>query len=327
MILLITILLIYYSGAMMMMARTNFINKYCPPSLKSFALKRDETRAELICDSIFKGVRITTLSLRFPRFILPQMNTHRVFSRNSASSRAIPTKRYITESATYCPIFWNKNKAGMTPGDFLPEDKIIECIKEWEKSRRFAIEQALFYVKDSDCAVAKERANRLLEPFAYVNYNLTSVHWDNFFNQRLHHDAQLEIRLVAELMNEAINNSVPIERPTHLPYITQEDLELEQIDDDDVNNLKIGDERLMRLIRKSVARCARVSYSSDFENNKCKLSSQSDDDRLHDFLIKSNPPHLSPAEHVAFANINDVRDYKNFKAPWVQYRSIIAKNI
>ena len=48
-------------------------------------------KAVIAADSInVKGKRITTFIVTMPRIVLAELNTHRVFSRNSASSRAIP---------------------------------------------------------------------------------------------------------------------------------------------------------------------------------------------------------------------------------------------
>ena len=49
--------------------------------------------AEVLIDSVNPaGQRLTTFVLRFPRFVLSEFNTHRMFSRNASSSRAIPTR-------------------------------------------------------------------------------------------------------------------------------------------------------------------------------------------------------------------------------------------
>ena len=37
--------------------------------------------AKIIADSEFDGVRLVTFEVEFHRFILPEINTHRVFSR------------------------------------------------------------------------------------------------------------------------------------------------------------------------------------------------------------------------------------------------------
>ena len=55
-------------------------------------------QAKIICDSISPvGARITTFELVYPRFIHGEFMTHRVFSRNAASSRAIPVKTFLKQ--------------------------------------------------------------------------------------------------------------------------------------------------------------------------------------------------------------------------------------
>ncbi|MFP4698703.1 MAG: hypothetical protein ACLFMO_08365, partial [Eubacteriales bacterium] len=52
--------------------------------------------AEIVADSVDpRGNRITSFLLTFPRFILAELNTHIMFSRNSASSRAIPFEKVV----------------------------------------------------------------------------------------------------------------------------------------------------------------------------------------------------------------------------------------
>lgn len=61
------------------------------------------------------GKRLTTWELTYPRFVHAELMTHRLFSRNSASSRAIPTEKLIerVEKDPAMPIFWGKNQKGM----------------------------------------------------------------------------------------------------------------------------------------------------------------------------------------------------------------------
>ena len=51
--------------------------------------------AEIIADTYceFTDERVTTMEVTMHRFVLAEFNTHRVFSRNSASSRAIPVRK------------------------------------------------------------------------------------------------------------------------------------------------------------------------------------------------------------------------------------------
>ena len=53
-------------------------------------------KAKIIADSInSKRCRLTSWVLEYPRFIHAEIMIHRVFSRNAASSRAIPTEKII----------------------------------------------------------------------------------------------------------------------------------------------------------------------------------------------------------------------------------------
>ena len=67
--------------------------------------------AKIIADSINpQGDRITTFLLTYPRFIHSELLTHRVFSRNSASSRAIPFEKMVkmVEEDPFIPIAWQR---------------------------------------------------------------------------------------------------------------------------------------------------------------------------------------------------------------------------
>ena len=67
--------------------------------------------AKIVADSINKqGDRITTFLLTYPRFIHSELMTHRMFSRNSASSRAIPFEKMVKDvlENPFIPIAWQK---------------------------------------------------------------------------------------------------------------------------------------------------------------------------------------------------------------------------
>jgi hypothetical protein len=65
--------------------------------------------AKVIADSIADGCpRLITLQLRYPRFIHSEFMTHRAFSRNASSSRAIPVERLIQDviDDPAMPVYW-----------------------------------------------------------------------------------------------------------------------------------------------------------------------------------------------------------------------------
>lgn len=141
--------------------------------------------AKILADSISeRGDRITTYLLTFPRIILAEFNTHRAFSRNSASSRAIPFKKMVesVETTPFIPIAWQKDHKGMQGTEYLMHPlEIKEAQQMWKKSLDCALESAKDVYR---AGVTKQLCNRLLEPFMWHTVICTATEWDNFFNLR-----------------------------------------------------------------------------------------------------------------------------------------------
>lgn len=159
--------------------------------------------AKIIADSINPvGNRITTFVLTFPRFILAELNTHRMFSRNSASSRAIPFAKMMNmvNEDPFIPIAWQKDHKGMQGSEYITDQKIIQFkTGVWLNARRKVVESAkeLHYnvsvarsiddIKElDDTSVTKQICNRLLEPFMWHTAIVTSGEegLDNFYKLR-----------------------------------------------------------------------------------------------------------------------------------------------
>jgi hypothetical protein len=235
-----------------------------------------EISAKVILDSISQscGKRATTMLWRIPRFILPQVNTHRAFSRNVASSRA---KRFIAllKDAVYMPVIWLKNHKGMQGDELLEDDKIEEAERLWAAAR----DAAIYYATEMDkLGLSKQYVNRIIEPYCYVDYLVTSTEWDNFLVQRDDSHAQFEIQVLARRVRKALAESTPTELKLyqwHLPFVGPE-----------LQHLPIYDK-----VRISAARCARTSYG----NNQGRDIEA--DFQLYNILVHSKPPHLSPVEH------------------------------
>src|SRR6185369_7117160 len=86
-------------------------------------------KAEIVADSINeKGNRITSFIVTFPRIILAEKNTHRVFSRNSASSRAIPFPKMVksVRENPFIPIAWQKDHKGMQGTEYFSKEEKFE---------------------------------------------------------------------------------------------------------------------------------------------------------------------------------------------------------
>src|SRR5580693_3942450 len=173
------------------------------------------------------GARLTTLEVRYPRFIHSEMMTHRVFSRNAASSRAIPIKKMIAAAREdpALPVYWGRNQTGMSAREAVAPDVEARARAEWQAALEDALRHAeRLAAKDID--LHKQLVNRLLEPFAWITVIITASEWSNFFTQRCHPDAQPEIKHVAELMLDAYRRSTPGVVPDggwHLPLIQDDE--------------------------------------------------------------------------------------------------------
>lgn len=161
--------------------------------------------AKVVADSLNEhGDRITTMEVVFPRFILAELNTHRMFSRNSASSRAIPFEKMVkmVQENPFIPIAWQKQHKGMQGTEYWLDNEIIEGVTTYdEASGRYdlpltvidrntddwlcARDEAINAAKNLyDTGVTKQLCNRLLEPFMWHKVLITATEWENFFALR-----------------------------------------------------------------------------------------------------------------------------------------------
>lgn len=256
------------------------------------------------------GYRLSTLEVTFPRFVLAEFNTHRVFSRNSASSRAIPIVKQLRRvlENPFVPIEFGSNQPGMQAGPALAGEARLAAEREWLRARDDAVRRVLGLIASPEAAageeplallerieaaireksqppdwlnVHKQVANRLLEPFMWHTVIVTATEWDNFFNLRCHTDAQPEIRRAATEMRAALEVSEPAalnRGEWHLPLVRPEDRE------------EVGS--VEELIKVSVGRCARVSYLTHAGRREPAA-----DIELYERLVSSG--HMSPLEHPA----------------------------
>lgn len=238
--------------------------------------------AKIVLDSISEaGDRLTTMEVTFPRMVLAEFNTHRMFSRNSASSRAIPVEKQLVriKEDPFIPAHWGKNQSGMQANEELDVSSIDLAKTEWLLARDMAVMQVENLLR---IGLHKQITNRLLEPFMWHTVIVTATEWSNFFALRANPDAQPEIRVIAEMMKELYETSQPLllkEGEWHLPYIQPEERD--------------GVFELSEEARKvSAARCARVSYLT--HDGKRDLSA---DLTLYERLVSGG--HMSPLEHVA----------------------------
>lgn len=243
--------------------------------------------------SPYSDVRpVVTMQVTMHRFVLAEFNTHRMFSRNFRSSRAVPVHKLLAEvrESPALPVTWQANKPGMQGGEELTGDDLIGVQSVWKHAALNAAERAEDLMR---LGLHKSWANRLLEPYLYVHGVVTATDWSNFFALRRHPDAQPEIKHLADLMWEAQQASTPKvlrHGEWHLPFVTED--EMASVRRATIRALPKVHNPLEQ-IKLSVARCARVSYLT----HDGKTPSVEDDLALYERLVGAAPLHASPAEH------------------------------
>lgn len=256
--------------------------------------------AKIIADSISpSGIRLTTFELEYPRFIHAEVRTHRMFSSNAQSSRAVPVGRSL-EQAIISPVTWGKNKSGMSSDESLSKDQINIVAYYWNAAARACQDFAERMAKEG---LHKQWANRCLEWFSPIKVVVTATEWDNFFWLRIDPEAaQPEIVELATKMKNAMDESKP--QPLqpgewHLPYIEI------GIDDQAAIQYYVNDPEseyathtgkveidLETAKKISASCCAQVSYRKLDTSIEKALA-------IYEKLFSGSKPHLSPVEHLA----------------------------
>jgi thymidylate synthase ThyX len=268
------------------------------------------------------GKRLITLQLKYPRFIHSEFMTHRMFSRNASSSRAIPVSkmREQVETDPAMPIHWGKNQPGMQANEELDEKHKAIAKDLWLGAAKSA---SVFAQHLLETGAHKQIVNRILEPFQWIHVVVTATEWDNFFALRDHPAAQPEIRELARIMKKAIYESEPEHLDVgewHLPYVTK----------DEINDF-IYTNSYRNALKCSAARCARVSYmkhdgtkpnvEEDLELFN-QLATRPFTDKRGNVLTVDDPVHMSPVEHQATPAANGDLWSGNFHG-WHQWRKIL----
>lgn len=308
--------------------------------------------------SAHNNKKIITFELEYPRFIHSEFMTHRVFSRNSMSSRAVPIDRMIEQIVNNpaMPIHWGKQQKGMQAleecnskvqyGGYFdicyggPNTETREIA--WKKA---ALSACFFAEKFKEAGYAKQIVNRLLEPFQVMKTVMTTTELDNFFYLRRHKDSQPEIQELANCMHEALQQIKPEVLSSgeyHTPYVehnrNKEDKLLYIIEENDEQYVYLS---LDKALKVSASCCAQVSYRL-LDNSLEKAFN------IYDRLVESKPVHASPFEHcgtpikyVQFPEkLDDLGENNgithidvkgnvwsgNF-CGWIQYRQLIKDNV
>lgn len=249
---------------------------------------------KVLLDSVnpYTNIRLTTLHCVYPQFIHQQVLTHRMFSRNSSSLRAISFDR-ITDWDLVLPT-WTEEKKGMQGSivtDDLTNDKADSLVKELYIKTQQICKQL------QELGIHHQNINDYLRPFTNIHTVITATDWSNFFQQRLHESTKPDMQRLAWLIYYALEDSKPIKLYNHIPL---------------VEDLMPIDFNIREIQLISAARLARISYFKWQDDPQKDLE-------LAKKLIEKNHP--SPFEHIAFAQQDD-QYYANFKS-WKQLRKVL----
>lgn len=247
---------------------------------------------------------VYTLRLRYPRITHGEIMTHRVFSRNARSSRAVPVKTMLEEvrNTPFMPWHWGKNQKGMQATEECNE--LLFMSVEGINFDSIPREEAWLYARDCaadtaetfmDAGYHKQLANRLLEPFSWIDTLITSTDWENFLWLRDHGDAEPHLQDLARLVRQAIDEAEiqPLAYGQwHLPYIDNEDRVEAALRFTDEDN-HVDHTKFWGFLQKlSAARCARISYKP-FDGD----ASYKRELERYALLVNSDRVHASPTEH------------------------------
>lgn len=266
---------------------------------------------KVVADSIGPaGVRLTTLEVTYPLFVHAEHLRHRVFSFSVASNRAIPTKRILSQviSDPVIPVWFGRNQGGMSAREELTGWRLWLARRLWLAGRWPAIALAWLLLR---IGLHKQLANRVLSPWQWVTLLVTGTDWSNFFALRCHPDAQPEMRVIAEMMRDAMGKSEPYrlgEGEWHLPLVADQERVWFAI------KLRHGasdvTERTVMLV--SAARCARASSEKHRETFDWKVEVSKAEGHMangHMSLFEHQAQALPTAERVA-----NLRGWRSFRS-------------
>lgn len=282
--------------------------------------------AKVIADSTNEfGQRLTSMVIVFPRYILAELNTHRVFSKNSASSRAIPFNepdkpidmaRMVTNNP-FIPIAWGKEHSGMQASEYFTDEEIKreELWRIWLETKTFVLEQAKILDRKK---VTKQLTNRLIEPWLWHTVIITGSEWENFFALRHHPAAEIHMQKLAEEMMKVYNASTPKKLKAgqwHIPFgdlFDETRLTQLLLKDVDVDAPDWWEQMEKLKVKVASARCARVSYFNFDGSDDYKA-----DLGLHNRLTGMG--HWSPFEHCAKAM--SLGEYMSWNRTGINYET------
>lgn len=285
-------------------------------------MENNQIVAKIIADSISpEGKRITTFELEYPRIVHAELMTHRLFSRNAMSSRAVPIAKMIEQvlNNPAMPVRFGANQPGMQDkgGEHnepvwidweeiqkeFNETEVVEVYgtarDAWKAAAKDAAQRAGHFAK---AGYHKQIANRLLEPFQRMKAVFTATDLNNFWWLRIDADADPTIEALVMEMKRVFDDSTPeklLPGQWHTPYV-EHIYKFGDGEEDDVfeSYCIVGEDGTIENLSKedaiaiSASCCAQVSYRV-LNSTKDKALD------IYQKLISGNKVHASPFEHQA----------------------------
>jgi thymidylate synthase ThyX len=300
-----------------------------------FTSQKSNIKVRIIADSVSSesGIRLTTFEWEYPRFIHGEVMTHRMLSKNAASSRAVPLAKAVENvlANPAWPVHFGLNEPGMQSRQELAGTDLQAAKSIWSRAMHASTEYARAL---ADLKAHKQWAARILEPFQMMKIVVSGTNWANFLWLRNDEEAQPEFQELARLVQEALDAHQPEMLDPgqwHTPYVGHK-----WIDDDTLHYIdENGDElTLDDALKISASCCAQVSYRKLDTSREKALE-------IYGKLFSGRKPHMSPTEHqgtpikgnvgeeIGITHHSWVDDnlYSGNFCEWIQYRQTLPNNV
>jgi len=273
---------------------------------------------------------LITFKVTYPRVILAEVNTHRMFSRNTSSSRAIPVERRLesVRRDPWIPLLFGSNRPGMSSGEKLADDSVSSY---WVGMVDIFLDEASQFMKSFN--VHKEVTNRIFESFSHVTQVVTTgkAGLQNFFDQRLSKGVQPEMAALALRMWKAYKESVPSNDTLHVPFRKEVEKIIEpykkasSMEGDSnfrsLQEVNVFDHVDLLTFIVSTALCAKVSYDRE-DQTDLHISKY-----VKICLDMAKNRHYSPFEHCAYFMADVSIPTINIPDSWVSFRWLVQNRI
>jgi thymidylate synthase ThyX len=241
------------------------------------------------------GTILDTLVCEYPRTAHAELLTHRVFTKNSSSTRAVPISAVIEQISNYpADYLWTTHRPGMS-GNPIDDQTVIDQANHIKNEMFEFVSNKVRQLADpKGLNIHKQHAGRFLEPFQNIRIVLSATEWENFDWLRIDADAFPEIHKLASMIQQARNSAVRLQLApgeAHVPFVDRVRINGELCYFHPETKEQLTKEEAIEL---SMSVSAQTSYrKEDTSTQKTKT--------VIDKLFNGRKVHASPSEHPAIA--------------------------